>query len=87
MSSTDTLLAVFEPLPQWVNFLAMTVAVLVVAIGSLLWFAVFRRKKQRKHKHRRHRREQRQLNPTLAQTGGLPPARENEKSPGQTPPP
>jgi hypothetical protein len=33
--------------------------------------------------HRRHRHERRPLNPTLAQTGGLPPRREPD---GQTPP-
>ena len=32
-------------------------------------------------------REHRPLNPTLAQTGGLPPVRDEEKSPGQAPPP
>jgi len=37
----------------------------------------------RQRKHREHR----PLNPTLAQTGGLPPVREEEKSPDQTPPP
>jgi hypothetical protein len=79
------LLAVIEPLPQWVNFLAMAIAVLVASIGALLWLVMFRKKRKRKRKH--HSREKRQLNPTLAQTGGLPPVREREKSPGQTPPP
>jgi hypothetical protein len=35
---------------------------------------------------RRQRREHHPLNPTLAQTGGLPPAREEDKSAGQPPP-
>ena len=86
MSSTDTLLAVMEPLPQWLNFLAMATGILVAAIGALLWFVTFRKKGKRKRRHCHHQ-EKRQLNPTLAQTGGLPPIRENEKSPGQTPPP
>jgi len=39
----------------------------------------------RQHGHR-HRREHRPINPTLAQTGGLPPLREAD-SPPPTPPP
>ena len=34
--------------------------------------------KQLLDRHRRHRRERRALNPTLAETGGLPPVREEE---------
>ena len=79
------MLAMFEPLPQWLNFLAMAFAVLLAAIGALVWLVAFRKKGKRKRKH--HSREKRQINPTLAQTGGLPPLRESEKSPGQTPPP
>ena len=85
MSSADTLLAVMEPLPQWLNFLAMAIAILLAAICWLIWFLAFRKKRKRKRKH--HSREKRQLNPTLAETGGLPPARESEKSSGQTPTP
>ncbi len=40
-------------------------------------------------RHRRHRgrREHRPLNPTLAQTGGLPPIRSPDQPPGTPPPP
>ena len=86
MNSADTLLAVMEPLPQWLNFLAMAVGIIVAAIGALLWVVMFRKKGKRKRRHH-HSREKRQLNPTLAETGGLPPVRENEKSSDQTPPP
>jgi hypothetical protein len=40
-----------------------------------------------KNLHERRRREHHPLNPTLAQTGGLPPIRTEEKPPDQTPPP
>jgi ABC-type transport system involved in cytochrome bd biosynthesis fused ATPase/permease subunit len=40
----------------------------------------------RQHRRRR-RREHRHINPTLAQTGGLPPIRVEEKPPDKTPPP
>jgi hypothetical protein len=35
---------------------------------------------------RRHRREHRTINPTLAQTGGLPPIHEHDKRPPPPPP-
>jgi cytochrome c-type biogenesis protein CcmH/NrfF len=73
------MLAAIEPLPQWVNFLAMFVAILLVALGSLIWFAMARKKRKRKRKHHNH--EKRQLNPTLAECGGLPPKRDDLNSP------
>jgi len=39
----------------------------------------------RRHRHRRHRHH-RQINPTLAETGGLPPLREPDKPPPPPPP-
>jgi hypothetical protein len=84
MNFGQTMLAVFEPLPQWFNFLAMAVAILLVAIGALIWLVAFRKKGKRKRKH--HSREERQINPTLAETGGLPPVRESKKSSSQAPP-
>jgi hypothetical protein len=86
MNSAYTLLAIMEPLPQWFNFLAMAVAILLAAIGALVWLVMFRKKGRRKRR-KHHRHEERQLNPTLAQTGGLPPVREDEKPPGPTPTP
>jgi len=91
MNSGTTMLAVYEPLPVWVNFLVMLVAVVLASIGGLLWAVVFRRKRRRKH-HRsrnhpkdRNHHEQRKPNPTLAETGGLPPFRPSEE-PGEQPP-
>jgi hypothetical protein len=86
MNATDTLLAAFDPLYQWLSFLAITVAVLLAVFVTFLWFALFRKKKR--HHKRRHRRhgEQRKLNPTLAESGGLPPVREKKEIEGTTPP-
>jgi len=39
----------------------------------------------RRHRHRRHRHH-RQINPTLAETGGLPPLRGPDKPPPPPPP-
>ena len=74
------MLAVYEPLPQWVNFLAIFVAVALVSIGVLLWVVMFRKRRRRKHHKRRGHHEQRKHNPTLAEAGGLPPLRETDKS-------
>ena len=85
MNSANTLLAVVGPLPQWFNFLAMAAAILLAAISALILLVMFR-KKRRHRRRKHHRHEERQLNPTLAETDGLPPVRKNEKPPGQTPP-
>ena len=79
------MLAVYEPLPQWLNFLAMAMALVVGAFGVLLWAIMFRKRRRRKHHKRRDQREQRKLNPTLAESGGLPPLREPEKSSDRPP--
>ena len=71
--------------PSWVDFFIMAGVFVLVATGALIWVFYFRRKR-RKHRHRHHHhRERRPVNPTLAQTGGLPPPRPSE-SPDGTPP-
>ena len=65
---------------DWLMFVVMLAAIgLGIAIVAI-WMFVNRTKtkKKRKRRSRHHRRH----NPTLAQTGGLPPPRE----PGQPPP-
>jgi len=64
---------------DWLMFLMMLLAIGIGVAIVALW-VVFRpkdKKKRRKH-HRRHHRQQ---NPTLAQTGGLPPARDPNQAP------
>jgi NADH:ubiquinone oxidoreductase subunit 5 (subunit L)/multisubunit Na+/H+ antiporter MnhA subunit len=63
---------------DWLVFIAILLAV-CFAIGIfIIWFTVFRKKgkKRRKHRHHRHRK-----NPTLAETGGLPPKRHPQQPP------
>jgi hypothetical protein len=79
MNAGSTILAVFEPLPQWVNFLAVAGCMLLGAVGSLVWFVAFRKKRKRKRRHHNH--EKHPLNPTLAETGGLPPKRDPDQPP------
>jgi hypothetical protein len=88
MNAGTTLLAVFEPLPQWLNFLAMFLALLLGTFSVLIWTVKFGKRRRRKHKHHKHRqsRDERRPNPTLAETGGLPPPRAPDNSSDLPPP-
>ena len=78
MKPGPNLLAVLQPLPPWLNFLAVAGCMLLGALGVLIWYLFFRKKRKRKHKHHRDKRP---LNPTLAETGGLPPKRDPDEPP------
>jgi hypothetical protein len=71
--------------PEWVDFFIMLGAFSLVAIGAIVWLLLFRKTGKRKRK-RRHHHEHRAPNPTLAESGGLPPVRREEK-PFSRPPP
>jgi hypothetical protein len=64
---------------DWMIFVAILLAVGIGIACFILWLFMFRKstKKKRKRRDRHHR----QVNPTLAQTGGLPPLRH----PGEPP--
>ena len=65
---------------DWVLFLAALLAIgLAIGIVTIWMFIVRPKKKKRKHHHRK--RHQRQHNPTLAETGGLPPVRDDNQPP------
>jgi ABC-type nickel/cobalt efflux system permease component RcnA len=68
-----------SPWMDWLIFLSVILLVGLCVGGYLFWS--MNRGGQRHHKHHKHRkrrRHQRQHNDTLAQSGGLPPVRENE---------
>ena len=72
----------------WVDFFIMAGVFALIAIGALIWVVYFRKRGRRRRHKPRHRHERRPANPTLAQTGGLPPARPptpSEETPSQTP--
>jgi hypothetical protein len=69
--------------PEMVDLLIMTGAILLVAIGALIWAFFIRKRGPRRRRKSRHHHEQRLPNPTLAQSGGLPPVRSEEKPSGQ----
>jgi hypothetical protein len=65
----------------------MFVALVLGTFGVLLWAVKIRKKRRRKYKHhkRGEPRGERKPNPTLAETGGLPPLRPPEKTPDRFP--
>ncbi len=69
------------PSADWLVFLVMLSAIGLGISIVVVWMVVFRPKgkKKRKRRHRHHR----QHNPTLAESGGLPPLRgPHEPPPG-----
>ncbi len=64
---------------DWLYFMAMLLAIGIGVACFITWFFVLR--KSGKKKRKRHNRHHRRVNPTLAQTGGLPPPRQ----PGEPP--
>jgi len=69
---------------DWLIFSVMVLTI-GVAVGIVtIWAVLFRPKTGKKHRHKhRRKRHSRQHNPTLAQTGGLPPPRDpNQPPPG-----
>ena len=68
---------------DWVEILALAGAILLVAIGALIWTFFLRKRKRRRRHKSRHRHERRLPNLTLAQNGGLPPVHQKEKPPGR----
>jgi hypothetical protein len=71
--------------PEWLDLFVVLAAIFLLVLGIFFWALLIRKRKgTRRRIRRRHHRKQRPANPTLAQTGGLPPVRE-EKNPPQTP--
>jgi len=80
----DELPVMHQMTPAWVDFFIMASAIVLVAIGALIWTFFLRKPGRRRRRHKsRHHHEHRLPNPTLAQSGGLPPVRPEEKSSGQ----
>jgi hypothetical protein len=80
------LLPVGRMTPVWVDFFIMTGILLLLAIGLLVWSVYFRKRGRKRRRRYRGRHDRRSANPTLAQTGGLPPVRHPEASDKPPPP-
>jgi hypothetical protein len=63
------------------EYLVTLGAVVVSAALVLVWVLIFKKKRRHKYKYRRHHNENHQMNPTLAQTRGLPPLRKPQNVP------
>jgi hypothetical protein len=67
---------------DWLIFVALLLAMGIPVFCFVIWLLVFRQPGKKRHRHRKHR-HRRRANPTLAQTGGLPPQRDpNQPPPG-----
>ena len=69
-----------SPAIQWLGLIGILVLLFICLTGFIVWFKTRKTGKARRRKRKRH--HHRHLNPTLAQTGGLPPKRDPN-----TPPP
>jgi len=72
-------------LSAWAGTAVVLGAAFVVTLTAVAWIIFFRKNVRRRRRRRPHD-EPHRSNPTLAQIGGLPPARESRKRPErQTP--
>ena len=62
---------------DWLVFTVILLAAGLPLAAFIVWLVVFRKSAKKEHRRRKHRR----LNPTLAQTGGLPPLRRPDEPP------
>jgi len=60
---------------QVLNFAAMAGAMIIAVTAAWLFSVYHKKKRKRKRKHQGHGR----INPTRAETGGLPPPRSKER--------
>ena len=65
---------------DWLVFLAILIPVALVIGGMIFWFTFRGKNGKRRHRHDK-RKKRRKLNPTLANTGGLPPLRRPDEPP------
>jgi len=69
-------------LPQgWYQIFVVIGAILAVAFLVFLWAVVFHKRGLKQRRRRRHRRGKLSVNPTLAESGGLPPVRGDDNPP------
>ena len=69
-----------SPVIDWLLFIAFLLLVCLCIGGFFVWLKVLRASTSKRKRRKRHHR--RPTNPTLSQTGGLPPKR----APDQPPP-
>lgn len=78
--------AMSDMLSAWAGFFIVMAAAILVTLVAVVWILFFRKSARHRRRRRRQHSEQHQLNPTLAQIGGLPPVRREGKPAGRPPP-
>ncbi|HKW29494.1 MAG TPA: hypothetical protein VJT54_09170 [Verrucomicrobiae bacterium] len=68
-----------ELLSAWAGFVIVTGTAVLVTLAAIVWILFFRKNARHRRRRRRQHSDQQQLNPTLAQIGGLPPPRPDRK--------
>ena len=86
MAMDDVVSVAIVMMPEWLDFLYMSGAFLLVATGALVWIFFFRKTRRRKRKHR-HRHRSSALNDAVSLTDEPPPEPPGERSSGPAPTP
>jgi hypothetical protein len=77
-----------EMLSAWAGVVIVMMAAVLVTLAAMVWILFFRKNARHRRRRRRHQHsDQQQPNPTLAQIGGLPPTRQDDKLSGERPTP
>jgi hypothetical protein len=76
-----------ELLSAWAGVVIVMGTAVSVTLAAMVWILFFRKNARHRRKRRRQPNDQHQLNPTLAQVGGLPPARPDDKLSEEQPTP
>ncbi len=78
--------AMDEMLSAWAGVVIVIGAAVLVTLVAVVWILFFRKNARHRRRRRQHN-DQHRPNPTLAQIGGLPPARHDDKLSEEQPTP
>ncbi|MGA9778993.1 MAG: hypothetical protein WBS33_12055 [Verrucomicrobiia bacterium] len=76
-----------EMLSAWAGVVIVMGTAVLVTLAAMVWILFFRKNARHRRRRRHQHSDQRQPNPTLAQSGGLPPARQDDKLSEEQPTP
>ena len=76
-----------ELLSAWAGVVIVMGTAVLVTLAAMVWILFFRKNAHHRRRRRRQHNEQSRPYPTLAQIGGLPPARPDDKLSEEQPKP
>jgi len=76
-----------EMISAWAGIVIVMGTALLVTLTAMVWILFFRKNARHHRRRRRQHSDPRPSNPTLAQIGGLPPARPDDRLPEEQPTP